>query len=325
MLKSNLRQKYGAYAALFVVYIVWSSTLAAMHFGIQSIPPWWLATFRYWLACIALLSICWLRGEKIAPGSLKRELIIALSIYIGGNTFVSWIIQYLPTGLAGMLAATNPFWMIALAAILPPKEAINPKSLIGIVLGFIGILVMLSPQWSAHHISTPMFWPAVWVQLLLVIFFASGSIYARKHPSKNSLLMSVAIQNVFAALIMTPISALLSPLSAIHPTATSLFGLGFLVLFGTMFATPCYFLALRDLPIQVSSTFAYVTPVLTLVVGALLLNEPLTLPLILGSAIVIAGVIWVQSVSKNASPLGKEEKTLILLPQKTHQKVAHRP
>jgi drug/metabolite transporter (DMT)-like permease len=225
--------------------------------------------------------------------------IIGLLLFVGGNSVVSWSARYVSTGLGGAITATVPFWMLLLSSLLPPKETIQPKSLVGLLIGFVGMLVLLSPELLKPQAVTPAFWPSILFLLAMAFFWAAGSIYARIHQTPStSMLMGVGLQNMAAALFLLPITFLTVDWKAIHPTTASLSALFYLVFAGSLLALPCYYYVLRHLSVAMASTFAYVTPVLTLIFGWLFLGESLSAPVIWGMGIILGGVFLVQGASQ---------------------------
>jgi drug/metabolite transporter (DMT)-like permease len=296
----NTRISSRAYLALLIVYLVWGTTIGAMHIGIESFPTLMLPCLRFLLAGSLLTGFCLLKGERLpAPGALKEHAIIGLLLFVGGNSIVCWSIKHITTGLGGLLVGTTPFWMIWLSSVLPPREKIEPVAMLGIGIGFIGMAILLSPQLSHWGSTTPLFWLSVLVMSLNVFCWSLGSIYARKHPTPDSLLMSVGLQNLLAGLMLIPVALItVHDWNAVHPTASSWGALAYLVLMGTMAATPCYLYVLQTLPVSVSSTFAYVTPVLTVFFGWLFLHESVPSTTWIGAAVILSGVLVVQWVAQ---------------------------
>ncbi len=184
--------------------------------------------------------------------------------------------------------------MIGLAAITPPKETITRIVALGLLIGFIGILVLLSPKLLIPLKLTGAFWPSIISLILMSFFWASGSIYARKHASRIPLLMSVGIQNAFAGLLLMPVCYLTIQPFHVEPSTSSIIALLYLIVFGTMISIPCYQYVLKHLPVSLASTFAYVTPVLTVLFGWVFLGEELAMTTVIGMGIILLGVGLVQ-------------------------------
>lgn len=288
------------YLALLTVYLIWGTTAGFIRLGVDTFPSALLPCLRFNLAGIALIVFCLLKGEAFPKlADLKVHMIVGLLLFFGGNSIVCWTVKYLTTGFGGILVATTPLWMVWLSSVLPPREKIPGLSLVGICIGFIGMAILLSPQLTHLDHTSITFWLCIIGLLIMTFCWSYGSIYARKHATATSLLMSVGLQNLFAGLALIPVCIATIPhWNAIHPSNTSVFALGYLVFLGTITATPCYLYVVQTMPVSVSSTFAYVTPVITLIFGHLFLSEPVTRTMILGAAVILAGVILVQYINR---------------------------
>jgi drug/metabolite transporter (DMT)-like permease len=301
-----------AYLALIAVYLIWGTTFGSTKIGINSMPWALLPMLRFGIAGVLLMAFCLLRGEKFPSlRDLKTNIIAGALIFFGGNSAVCWAVKHMTTGLSGLMVATTPFWMLWLASILPPREKITPAALLGLIIGFIGMLILLSPNLSHMESTSPLFWAGVLVMLGNTFSWSVGAIYTRKRPTQSTLLMNVAIQSIAASLLLIPVCLLtIHDWSTIHPSPESLGALLYLILVGSIAATPCYLYVLQTLPVSVSSTFAYVTPVLTVIFGWLFLGEAITPTVFAGSAIIISGVLVVQWVGQRRASLETENLTL---------------
>ena len=288
-----------AYLALLAVYAIWSTTLASMHIGTETIPVVMLPCARFMLAGGLLILYCLLRGEKLPDmADTRNHFIIGALLFVGGNTVVTWALKYLTTGVAGLLVATTPFCMVAMAASIPPREKITTGSLVGILLGFSGIVILFLPQLMHPMKVNFHFWLAIGAMLFTTFSWSLGSILLKQLPTKSSVLMSVGMQNILAGLTLVPVVAFTVKDWNIHPSTQSIWAVIYLATFGTMFATPCYLYVMRHLSVSVASTFAYVTPVGTVLVGALLLGEKVTPLTAAGSFIILCGVAVVQIMGR---------------------------
>lgn len=288
---------FKAWLALITVYIVWGTTLGAIRIGVETIPTALLPCLRFTLAGLLLLAFCRLRGEKMPSWKdTKTHFIIGALLFAASNSLAAWTVQHISTGLAGLLVATTPFWMVWLASRIPPREKVSLQSILGIAVGFVGMIILLLPQLTNLGETTPLFWASVVISVATTFVWSLGSIYARKHPTPStSLLMSIGLQNLFAGLLLVPFCiATVHDWQAIQPSSASIGALAYLIMMGTIAATSAYLYTLQTMPVSVSSTFAYVTPVITVIFGWLFLRETLSMTTIIGSAVILAGVLVVQ-------------------------------
>jgi drug/metabolite transporter (DMT)-like permease len=310
-----------AMLALLVVYLVWGTTMAAIHIGVETIPPLLLACIRFLLAGGLLILIALFQGERWPSwNETRNHLVIGFLLFFGGNALSCWALETLSTGLAGMIIATTPFWMLGMSALferrfdagsksasthVTPSRSpwADPKVVLSMVLGLIGIMILLSPQMAAPELTSPLFGWSILAMLVLCWFWSAGSLYARHHQGDASVWMALGIQNLLAGLLLAPICDAMGNWQAFNPSESSLWALAYLVVFGTIVTTPCYYYVLKHLPVSLSSSFAFVNPVITLFVGCLFLREVMTLESWLGSAIVVIAVFLLQWASQSSSEL----------------------
>ena len=298
-----------AFAALMVVYLVWGTTMGAMHFGVETIPPALLACSRFIIAGVIMLLVCRLQGERWPSRSEWRfHALVGFLLFFGGNALSGWALQYISTGLGGMIIATTPFWMIGLSALTQspdkPREKIQPGILVAFGLGFLGMAVLLSPQLLSPVNVTPLFWLSILALLVMCFFWSAGSLVARRQASGQSIFMSLGAQNLAAGLMLLPVCWATGSFENVTPSLSSLTGLVYLIFFGTILTTPCYYYVLNTLPVSVASTFAYVNPVITVLFGWWFLGESLLNTTLAGSALIVAAVVLVQWLSR---PSAKRE------------------
>lgn len=313
---SKLFTKIGiskTWGAMLAVYIIWGTTLGSMRIGVATIPPELLVCIRFTTAGFLMTFYCLAIRKEPIPllTEIGKQSLIGFLLFCVGNAMSTWAIQYMPTGLAGIMVATTPFWMVGLSAVFPPQERIKPLVMLGIFIGFVGMIILLSPQLIHPHDFTPMSLVAIGIMLATAFFWSVGSVYARKQTLTSSIPLSVGLQNLVAGILLMPLCFAMHA-EAPNASLASIGALSYLIVFGTIVATPCYFYVLKNLPVSVTSTFAYVTPILTVIFGILFLGESLTPPIIIGSLVILTGVMLVQFL--NQKPVAKPAATIHMKP-----------
>jgi drug/metabolite transporter (DMT)-like permease len=279
-------------ANLFVVYVVWSSTYLAIRIAVREgsgFPPFTMGFMRAALAGVALLAWSYFRKQNVRP--TRRELItLALSgilLWVGGNGLVTFAEQRTESGLAALLVAASPIWAAVIEAIIDRK--MPSLQLSGaLLIGFSGIALLTAPELMTGVRAD---FIAILALLGAPLTWASGSVFQARRPVSLTPLVSSGYQMVFGAIGFAAVIALLGePLPT--PSQEAWLAWIYLLLFGT-FAFIAYVTALRLLPTRIVMTYAYVNPVLAVLLGWAVLGEQITLWTIGGSLLVLLGVAGV--------------------------------
>ena len=221
--------------------------------------------------------------------------IIGFLMAVVGNGGVVWAQQYVPSGLAAVVVAMVPFWTVIVEAFLPSGERVNGRTMAGLVLGFLGIVVLVWPELTLGGTNGLMF---VWGVLALQVAcagWALGTSYLKRNPTNGSPMGSLAVQMLLSGVMLMAIATATGEWAALHFSARSLGAMIYLVIFGSLVGYTAYLFALKNLPVSTVSLYAYVNPVIAVVLGALVLSEPFTLRAAGASVLVFAGIAVVKS------------------------------
>jgi drug/metabolite transporter (DMT)-like permease len=270
------------------VWLLWGSTFAAMRFAVATIPPFVMASSRFLLAGLILYAICVVRGTaKPSRDDLVRAAITGATLLLVGNGTTAWTVQYLPTGINSLLLSLSPVWM-AIIAFAWGGERPTRLAVAGMVLGFAGLALLLQPKATS---ALPLV-PAV-VAVLASVSWSFGSIYQRRAPRSGSLVLSTALQMLFGGVFLAVEAALFGEWNAVSVhaiTAASLGGFAYLVIFGSLIAYSAYLYTMQSASTALASTYAYVNPIVAVILGMLIFHERFTPLEALASAIILAGV-----------------------------------
>lgn len=280
-------------ANLLVVYLVWSSTYLAIRIAVREgagFPPFTMAFMRAALAGVILMAWSMLRKERVR---LTRQELITLAIsgillWVGGNGLVTFAEQRAESGLAALIVAASPIWVALLEAIIDRKVP-SAQLIVALLIGFGGIALLTAPALltgvEADTIS-------VLALLTAELTWAIGSVVQARRPVSVEPRVSSAYQMLFGAIgFVVLILATNEPLPT--PTQEAWWAWIYLTIFGSLFAFTAYVVALRRLPTRIVMTYAYVNPVLAVLLGYFILGEEITVWTIAGSALVLLGVTGV--------------------------------
>jgi drug/metabolite transporter (DMT)-like permease len=280
-------------ANLLVVYVVWSSTYLAIRIAVREgagFPPFTMAFMRAIVAGVILLAWSMLRKERVR---LTRQELITLAIsgillWVGGNGLVTFAEQRAESGLAALLVAASPIWAALLEAIIDRKMP-STQLIVALLIGFGGIALLTAPALLTGVEADTV---AVLALIAAPLTWATGSVLQARRPVKIEPRVSSAYQMLFgAAVFVILILATNEPLPT--PTVSAWWAWIYLTVVGSLFAFTAYVVALRRLPTRIVMTYAYVNPVLAVLLGYFILGEAITIWTIAGSALVLLGVTGV--------------------------------
>jgi drug/metabolite transporter (DMT)-like permease len=283
-----------AYLAWVIVCLVWGTTYLAIRITLESMPPLLMAAMRWIAAGSILIATLKLRGEALPDVRAWPALALLGILLLGfGNGAVVWAEQTVPSGLTAVLVATVPFWMVGIEAMMREGEPITLRRTIGLVVGFSGIVVLVWPELRVGDAGRG-FVAGVVSSQVAGVGWAIGSSYAR-HRGRNqardeSVLATAAFEMLFGGIALLVVGLALGEAGRMAFTARTTAALAYLVFFGAIAGFTAYAYALKHLPVAMVSLYAYVNPVIAVVLGTLLLKEPFGARMVIGAGIVFAGI-----------------------------------
>jgi drug/metabolite transporter (DMT)-like permease len=285
-----------AWIALVAVYIVWGSTYLAIRFAIETIPPFLAAGLRF-LVSGAILYV-WQRASGVpAPKKVewRSAAIIGLLLLAGGTGDLTWAESRIPSGIASLFIATVPLWMVVLDAIRPKAKRANWLVWVGVVMGLAGTALLANP-WQTHTSSPPLDPLGIGVLIFASLSWSIGSLYSRKAPLPEAPLLGAGMEMLMGSLGLFIFASLLGEWSQFHPQAISMRSVGgvlYLIVFGSGIGYVAYTWLLRRAPTHIVSTYAYVNPVVAILLGSFVGHEPLEKLEIISAIIIIASVVLI--------------------------------
>ena len=281
-------------AAFALLYSSWGGTYLAIRIGIESIPPLLMVGSRYVIAGAILYLWSRLRGEPGPTLSHWRSATIAGALLLlGGNGGLAWAEQRVPSGLAALLIATTPFWMALLAwwrNISRPNAGVSA----GLALGFSGMLVLVGPgAFTGHSSIDPL---GALVLELAALSWAAGALYGRGADLPSSVVESTGIQMIAGGVLLLLAGALRGELADFSLTAITMrswLAFVYLIIFGGIVGMTAFLFLMRVATPARASTYAYVNPIIAVLLGAAYAGETLTPRTFLSAAIIVAGVALV--------------------------------
>jgi drug/metabolite transporter (DMT)-like permease len=281
-------------AAFAVVYLVWGSTYLGIRVAVETLPPFLLAGTRFIAAGLLLYAWARIRGAP-APG--RREWLAAVGIGIllvaGANAVVGWAEQKVPSGLAALIVAGMPLWVAVFQRVAPGGKPIGGSRLIGLVVGFGGLALLLLGRGEAVS-GVP--FVRMGGLVLASVSWALGSVLSRRVPLPCDSLLASAMSMLAGGVVALGIGVATNELAGFDParvSVASILAWAYLVVFGSMLAFTCFTWLVTFVDPTRVATYAYVNPVVALVLGWWLAREPLGLRTLLAGLVILLGLVLV--------------------------------
>jgi drug/metabolite transporter (DMT)-like permease len=294
------------WAALATIYLVWGSTYLAIRVMVETMPPLLSAGFRFLFAGGILYGWLYMRGGRVRLRIGRRELLASLVIgallLLGGNGLVTVAEQKAPSGLSSLIIAAVPLWVILLRLLW--RERVPRVTLFGVAAGFAGVAFLVAPGGRPGGIP-------LWSLLTLVAAsaaWASGSFLSRHVPLPRDVFVAIAAEQVLGGLLLVIVGLAAGEGSKLHPEAFSGRSIGafvYMVTAGSLLAFTAYVWLLHNAPISTVATYAFVNPVVAVLLGWAVLSEKLTVAMLVGATVIVASVAL---VVRKESPTGGEAR-----------------
>ncbi|HSB01891.1 MAG TPA: EamA family transporter [Anaerolineales bacterium] len=295
--------------ALVALYIVWGSTYLAIRFSVETIPPFLHASLRF-LVSGTILYI-WRRAAGDPAPTLsnwKSTAIVGAALLLGGNGLVGWAEQSVPSGIAALMITTSPFWLVLFESLRAGGAKPTWQAILGLFIGFVGVFILIGPaEITGAGASFNTF--GIILLLFAPLFWSLGSIYAKGADMPKSTLLSTGMEMLTGAVALFLVSVVKGELHGFSfglVSTRSWLGLTYLITFGSLIGFVSYGWLLHNAPVSLMSTYAYVNPVVAVLLGNLLADEPLNGRIVVAAAIIIGSVVLINStrlVKVKAEPL----------------------
>jgi len=289
------RDRVLAYIAFAIVCIVWGTTYLAIRVAVRSIPPFLLTAMRFVFAGSALFVIARLRGEAVPRSKrILVELLFVALLMVGiGNLSVVWAEQWVPSGIAALLVATAPFWAALLERFRPNGERIGARRAAGMLIGFVGVALLVTPGASGAF-DLHFLLGALAIQIGSMCW-QYGTMRGKYNLTEVTPFMSSAFQMMIGGVAVGIVGLAIGEAHRLTWTRDGVLGLVYLATFGSLLAYTSYVYALKKIRMTNMSMYAYINPLVAVLLGWLILHEQLNWVSIVAMCIIFGGVALVQT------------------------------
>ena len=288
-------------AAFAALYVIWGSTYLGIRFAIETMPPFTMAGVRF-VAAGAIL-YAWSRARGAVPATRpqwRTAVVVGACLLLGGNGGVTWAEQYVPSGVAALIVASTPMWMVLLDAVRL-RAWPRPAVIAGLGIGLVGIWLLVGPSDLGSDPVDPVGALAVGAA---AFFWAVGSIYQRGAPKAEATLLNVGMQMLAGGALLLLAGVVLGErLVLADVSAKSAGALAYLVFFGAIVGYSAYVWLLKVSTPAKASTYAYVNPIVAVLLGWALADEPLGPRVLSASLAVVAAVALITTARAARTPV----------------------
>lgn len=280
-----------AYLALIFICIVWGTTYLAIRVAVLVFPAFLLAAIRQFTAGIIILSLGKLFNKKvdITRANLQHQALVGLLLITVGNGLVSWGEKFIPSGVAALICSLMPICAVIINLILSKKETLNATIILGLLLGFCGVALIFRDDLTA--LSNRQYLFGIVTIFIATSSWALGSVLNKRKPNLVNPMFNAGLQVFFGGLFLFVLSPFIDNYSQINFHNTDfIYSILYLIIFGSILAYTAYMYALKELPVGIVTLYAYVNPLVAVVLGYLWLDEKLTIYTFLAFVTIVSGV-----------------------------------
>ncbi len=275
----------GVFLAFAVVYLAWGSTYLAIRIALETLPPLTMAGVRFLTAGAILYLVARLRGAAAPePRHWGATAAIGALLLLGGNGSVSWAQQAVPSALAALVAAATPLWMLVFSW---KTDRPGPRAIVGLLVGLAGMLLLVLPGWKSGALDL------LHLGVLVggTVSFAAGSIYSRRALLPSDTILSTGMQMLAGGVLLSLAGGLTGErVDLAGVSAKSLLAAAYLVVVGSLAGYTAYAWLLRVRPAAQVSTYAFVNPVVAVLLGWLFGGERMPLHSLAAAGVIVASV-----------------------------------
>lgn len=293
--EADRRHRGQVILAFALVYVLWGSTYLAIRIAVEHIPPALMGALRFIIAGALMLGWCLVskRSVKITRDQFVRLSVIGILLLSTGNVVLGWAERYIPTGLAALLIAITPLWFLLLETVSKRGDHLSKRGLFGIALGMLGVVALLWPELRAGMRVGGRELFGAGLVMISSFSWACGSVLSKRWHMPVDPYTASGWEMLIAGLVNFVVSSALGDLHRVVWVRSSLLAVLYLVIAGSWIGFTAYVWLLRHVPTPKVATYAYVNPIVAVFLGWLILREPVTKSILIGSVIIIVSVVLV--------------------------------
>jgi drug/metabolite transporter (DMT)-like permease len=279
--------------AFFSIYVIWGSTYLAIRYAVETIPPLFTAGVRHLTAGGVLLLWALWRGMRPSAAQWRASFVLGFLFFLMGHGTLHWAEKTVPSGVASLLIATEPMVVALLIAVTATKRWPSARVIGGLVLGLIGVALLMRPEAVAQSGGNML---GLFAVLVSSISWSAGIVYSRQSKLAGEPLMMTTLSLLAGSVLLLMAGFIIGEHRDFHMsdvTARSIWGLVFLIVFGSIVAFTAYNWLLERFQPTLVATHTYVNPIVAILLGWAFAGESLTVSLWIATALVISAIVLV--------------------------------
>jgi len=282
--------------ALMWISFFWGTTWLASKEGVKHMPALQLAAIRQFIGAICYLSFFLFKKAPWPKGKQwKTIFILSILNFVLSNGLSTWGVKYISSGLGAIIGAVFPLWIVIISFF--KGDRISKLALVGLLTCFGGVCVVFSDYLT--DFIKPDFQFGILLSVIATMTWATGSLYTKKKAASFNPYFSLGLQMFISSILLFAYTgATGTSVNVTQIPAQAWWAIAYLVVFGSITTFVAFIYALQNLPTEISSIYAYINPIVAVVLGALIFNEPLTLTLSIGVIVVLLGIYLVNLAIK---------------------------
>jgi drug/metabolite transporter (DMT)-like permease len=284
--------------AFAAIYVIWGSTYLGIQIAVRTMPPFLLAAIRFFTAGTLIYIWARVNGEQRPPATVWRmAALLGTLFFVLGNGLVVWAEQRVPSGKTALLASTSPIWTVLLESAIAKWKRPPTRVILGVALGFAGLLLLAAPGGSAGESVS---WSGLVALLLASFAWALGSVYSHHRHLPASPAMATGMKMIGGGLQLAVLALVVGEwdrLAASRVTWQAWAALGYLIVFGSIIAFTAFTFLLRVTTPQTVNTSSYVNPLVAVFLGWALAGETVTGRMLAGGLVIVTSVLLIRSAS----------------------------
>jgi drug/metabolite transporter (DMT)-like permease len=282
-----------AYLSLAAICILWGTTYLVLRIGVTQFPPFLFSMLRFLIAGPILLALVFGFGKMKWPDrtTLWNQAVCGFFMVTLGISVVGWAEVYISSGVAAIICSMMPIWTILLNLAINKEDRPNWLISLGLFVGFMGVLLIFREHLVEFSNSNYLY--AIIITFLSNICWAFGSIWIKKKNSAINPFLGSGLQMVFGGIFLIPLSLVFDDYSTVKWTREVVYALLYMAIVGSVGAYACYSYAIKKLPMTIVSLYAYINPLVAVLLGWLVLNEKLNTVIGIAMLVTIGGIYLV--------------------------------